>query len=893
MIHAERRLVLFDDCLLLVRVTMLGYAVDRLINVTPKSFVRKYPQVESKDNDPEDSSALNYIRFMSKKNDENLLELCAPTAFSRNEWLSQIRSQIRSLRAKAGMKPRRKRIKPMSSESKGRSLSKDDVGCLKAADEPVVLPEWVPDSFSDSCMRCKMRFNFFRRKHHCRTCGWVVCHACSFHFRVVPRCQFSIPIRLCHVCIQLADSIPDFSWIGTALPYNDGNEVDSKEESESSGSDDCVDCGVSAPSTPSPGLQGDFFVGKLQDVDSGLKNVIVEIILSERSYVRSLIILLEVFVLPLQALCMHEQSFEVMNPRLAPSGGEDVLLKFRGRLKLSAHLSVFLHNVGQIYTLNCEMLQELEKCLISRESSATRHFVGIDISEIFIRYGPLFRLYGQYAKYHQTSLDELHGNVDIKNFIEIRSISEIERLRGQTLPSFLIMPIQRVPRYELLLKSLLASSRSEEETIRIRKALEIVTSSLTYIDEAINWHKEQLQLLELERRFTIPKEVNFHLVVPWRKLVLEGSLGKFDRKGGVKPYFFHLLNDVLIQSNESRGSFSLLRVFELSEIAIESLPSSTDSKFQHCFAFRSSVESFVLLFPSLETKESWISSIKKCISESKTDRLSFASFSDLKEEEDVRDAAAELTRSLKQGKGSFLETLHSGASLSLDLSSRAQDFAPLWMPDQLQTCCALCTKTFNMFRRRHHCRICGRVICGDCSMGKILIKRGRRRLCDSCFSKLEDDGDVQIVKEGRVLSRPSVDSLVSTSIASARDSRFTSEFKLDEDEEGESEAIPSGIEIMVGSDNENENKTAEPDQREISSALLQELRKRVRKRELEISGRVQIVPSGSPDTKGSPTPKRRVHAKSPASSGLLKLTQSVDTTSLRRELEIALKRRQP
>jgi hypothetical protein len=28
--------------------------------------------------------------------------------------------------------------------------------------------KWMPDNFSDTCLQCKARFTFFRRRHHCR-----------------------------------------------------------------------------------------------------------------------------------------------------------------------------------------------------------------------------------------------------------------------------------------------------------------------------------------------------------------------------------------------------------------------------------------------------------------------------------------------------------------------------------------------------------------------------------------------------------------------------------------------------------------------------------------------------------------------------------------------------
>ncbi|XP_067686347.1 uncharacterized protein [Haliotis asinina] len=41
-----------------------------------------------------------------------------------------------------------------------------------------VDPVWVPDNQASRCMQCDAKFTFFRRKHHCRRCGIIVCKAC-------------------------------------------------------------------------------------------------------------------------------------------------------------------------------------------------------------------------------------------------------------------------------------------------------------------------------------------------------------------------------------------------------------------------------------------------------------------------------------------------------------------------------------------------------------------------------------------------------------------------------------------------------------------------------------------------------------------------------------------
>eukprot|EP00299_Pterocystis_sp_00344_P011823 c5580_g1_i2.p1 GENE.c5580_g1_i2~~c5580_g1_i2.p1 ORF type:complete len:340 (-),score=28.19 c5580_g1_i2:94-1074(-) len=70
--------------------------------------------------------------------------------------------------------------------------------------------------------------------------------------------------------------------------------------------------------------------------------------------------------------------------------------------------------------------------------------------------------------------------------------------------------------------------------------------------------------------------------------------------------------------------------------------------------------------------------------------------------------------------------------------------ASLWMPNEMSEECLLCNKKFSMVnRRRHHCRNCGRLVCGDCSGAKTIIPglpKGLHRVCDRC---LQDDPELR------------------------------------------------------------------------------------------------------------------------------------------------------
>ena len=58
----------------------------------------------------------------------------------------------------------------------------------------------------------------------------------------------------------------------------------------------------------------------------------------------------------------------------------------------------------------------------------------------------------------------------------------------------------------------------------------------------------------------------------------------------------------------------------------------------------------------------------------------------------------------------FSNEIKSGSS-SFDRNDQKQH----WMPDSLCKQCYACETPFTVFRRRHHCRLCGRVFCSNCS----------------------------------------------------------------------------------------------------------------------------------------------------------------------------------
>lgn len=91
-------------------------------------------------------------------------------------------------------------------------------------------------------------------------------------------------------------------------------------------------------------------------------------------------------------------------------------------------------------------------------------------------------------------------------------------------------------------------------------------------------------------------------------------------------------------------------------------------------------------------------------------------------------------------------------------------FPPVWVPDQERKTCMLCSRKFNRFNlgiRRHHCRHCGRICCGQCSHVSVesvkfpktfedRLKKGsaatnaeKKRVCKTCSVVFKDREEPQ------------------------------------------------------------------------------------------------------------------------------------------------------
>ena len=431
-----------------------------------------------------------------------------------------------------------------------------------------------------------------------------------------------------------------------------------------------------------------------------------EMVSTEERFVSSMRTLVTVFIEPLQALSVSSTS---SSSRLSS-------------IALHPQVQVFFSTATQILTLNSQFSEEL--------SSKLTHFdEQTDVGVVFLHYAPLFRCYGLYASSHERVSAQLlassRNDAAFRAFVEQATADP--RCKGQTLESLLIMPIQRIPRYRLLLEELRKKTPDAHPGYdSLMGALAQVNDAAVHINESIRRRENREKLSELTERFVAGSRDALDLLdtdVP-RQLIREGELTRITRRGST-VYYFHLFNDLLLYSEDTVKGYKLHRRVDLSDRCSIKDRGNTDAE-PWAILIASPQKSFVVCAKSEQEKRDWLVDLTQCVTKAAA-------------APDHSAAAHSLSR---RGRSSSSDSLLSsgGSAASADPAF----VAPLWTSDHSASQCTLCSATFTFFNRRHHCRQCGVLVCSACSAHKLLLPAihptDMQRVCDGCYKAEENAG---------------------------------------------------------------------------------------------------------------------------------------------------------
>ncbi|KAI3653520.1 hypothetical protein MP228_001467 [Amoeboaphelidium protococcarum] len=470
--------------------------------------------------------------------------------------------------------------------------------------------------------------------------------------------------------------------------------------------------------------------------------IIDEIIATERSYVNTLLDIQRLFITPL---------------RDAAYGGTPILS--------SKQIQDIFSNIEDIIKVNTELMNQLntrfgcpaevdENAPVGQQQQFIESSVALRmdvysqqdaIGDIFCYLSPFFKIYSVYVKNYQTAIQlvmELERkHTGFNQFLN--NIAKSTQCKGLSFQAYILAPVQRIPRYKLLLEDLLKHTPAEHtDYLPLQKALRSIEGVASFVNEMIREQEGMMKVLSLQRNMANLSE---DLIAPGRRFLKQGLVLKVCRKTN-KPRALFLFTDILVyaalssrssiglisavdkkdftgfstaadsgigislnsQTNINAPSYVFHRLFKLEGMRVVDVQDGP--LMQNCFQIISSEKSFAVLCRSEKDKSEWMSAISDAIDK-------------------------------YQSNISTLKKLDSKENELNEDDQQSVYKAPVWVPDNAVISCMQCEKDFSWKIRRHHCRSCGRVICADCSSKKSVLPSKFQEALNQADQRA-DDGSI-------------------------------------------------------------------------------------------------------------------------------------------------------
>lgn len=330
-----------------------------------------------------------------------------------------------------------------------------------------------------------------------------------------------------------------------------------------------------------------------------------ELVSTEKTYVKSL-----------KAICRgFKRRLEVLNTM------------GQGYLAEEEILAIF-QNVDYIYELHHKLYKELRDALWDKRLLK-------DVGNIMLRYTPFFRLYITYVNDYEKGLELLESTREKNSKFDF-FISVSEKVEESTLESLMITPVQRIPRYLLLLQTLIkdvqnakeANSACDYEVDSLVKAMTQVKRVADDINLSFRRREQREKVAQIAAR--ISKDASGllareQLVTSSRYYVYEGPLFKRYSKNSkhlskYEKYYFYLFNDILMYcsmpSNVEKGKLKVHNVLKLSSMTVHS-DGEPDDKRRWAWEMHTDTKSFTVAAESQTEMAKWLELLRHYITQTK------------------------------------------------------------------------------------------------------------------------------------------------------------------------------------------------------------------------------------------------------------------------------------
>ena len=157
------------------------------------------------------------------------------------------------------------------------------------------------------------------------------------------------------------------------------------------------------------------------------------------------------------------------------------------------------------------------------------------MGRVFADFSPFFKMYSRFCAGHAAGGEELRAACEARPALRafLAAASSDPAAAGQDVFSLLAMPVQRVPRYVLLLKELVkhapGAGQPATAVAALSRGLDLVLAAATRLDNAVAATQNRVAVAAIQRRLR-PAPVP-SLVAPSREFVRWGLLEKGERGG--------------------------------------------------------------------------------------------------------------------------------------------------------------------------------------------------------------------------------------------------------------------------------------------------------------------------------------------------------------------------
>ncbi|CAL1595417.1 unnamed protein product [Knipowitschia caucasica] len=373
----------------------------------------------------------------------------------------------------------------------------------------------------------------------------------------------------------------------------------------------------------------------------------------------------------------------------------------KGTFPVDVVKSVF-SNITSIHAFHSQfLLPDLEKRM-GEWASTPR------IGDILQKLTPFLKMYAEYVKNFDKAMDVLKQWNDRSPPFKaiIMEIQSQEVCGSLTLQHHMLEPVQRIPRYEMLLKDYLKKLPADDPDRRdAEKSLEIIATAATHSNSAIRKSENLKKLMEIYEMLGEEEDI----VNPSNEFIKEGQILKLAARNtsAMERYLF-LFNNMLLYC-VPKFSLGGPKFTVRTRIGIDGMQvaETVNDEYPHTFQVMGKERALELQASSEMDKASWIKALRETI--------------------DI----------FQQKNETFKNASKDVEVLKDELGKRA----PRWIRDNDVTMCMKCKENFNaLTRRRHHCRACGYVVCWKCSDNKVALQYDNNKInkvCQDCYRILK------------------------------------------------------------------------------------------------------------------------------------------------------------